>query len=51
MILPGTVAHVAVNKAEEVRAKMEAVVVRYLECNLPRVTISIGVAGISEFWR
>jgi diguanylate cyclase (GGDEF)-like protein len=45
VILPGTVAHVAVNKAEEVRAKIEAVVVRYLDANLPRVTISIGVAA------
>jgi diguanylate cyclase (GGDEF)-like protein len=45
VILPGTVAHVAVNKAEEVRAKIEALVVRYLDANLPRVTISIGVAA------
>jgi diguanylate cyclase (GGDEF)-like protein len=48
VILPGTVAEVAVRKADEVRAKIESLVVRYVDANLPRITISIGVAAFPQ---
>src|SRR5262249_19465307 len=47
-ILPGTAVEAAAQRAEEVRAKIEATVVRYVDGNLPRVTISIGVASFPE---
>ena len=48
VILPGTAAEVAVRKADEVRAKIESLVVRYVDANLPRITISIGVAAFPQ---
>jgi diguanylate cyclase (GGDEF)-like protein len=48
VILPGTVAEVAGRKADDVRAKIEALVVRYVDANLPRITISIGVATFPQ---
>jgi diguanylate cyclase (GGDEF)-like protein len=45
VVLPGAGAEVAMRKAEELRATIEALTVRYLDANLPRVTISIGVAA------
>jgi diguanylate cyclase (GGDEF)-like protein len=48
VILPGTVAEVAVRKADDVRAKIESLVVRYVDANLPRITISIGVAAFPQ---
>jgi diguanylate cyclase (GGDEF)-like protein len=47
-ILPGTTAQAAAHKAEQVRARIEALVVRYLDGNLPRITISIGVATFPQ---
>lgn len=44
ILLPGVGADVAMARAEEMRAAVEAVTVRYGEKNLPRVTISLGVA-------
>ena len=48
VILPGASAEAAVNKAEHIRAKVEGLVVRYLDANLPRITISIGVAAFPQ---
>jgi diguanylate cyclase (GGDEF)-like protein len=48
VILPGAPHEVAMRRAEQLRAKVEALVVRYLEENLPRITISIGVAAFPE---
>jgi diguanylate cyclase (GGDEF)-like protein len=47
-ILPGTPIELAAQRAEEARAKIESVVVRYVDGNLPRVTISIGVASFPQ---
>ena len=44
VILPGSDAAQAVRRAEQLRSRIESLVVRYLEKNLPRVTVSIGVA-------
>jgi diguanylate cyclase (GGDEF)-like protein len=44
VILPGTSLEAAAAKAEQVRASIESLVVRYIDSNLPRITISIGVA-------
>ncbi|MFX5370427.1 diguanylate cyclase, partial [Acinetobacter baumannii] len=35
-------------RAEELRAKIESLTIRYAEGHLPRVTISAGVAGFPE---
>ena len=43
-ILPGVDADAALRRAEQLRSKVEDIVVRYLEKNLPRITVSIGVA-------
>lgn len=45
VILPGAPIEIAVKRAEELREKIEALSVRYLESNLPRITISVGVAA------
>jgi diguanylate cyclase (GGDEF)-like protein len=45
VLLPGATAAVAAKKAEELRSKVESLVVRYVDGNLPRVTISVGVAA------
>lgn len=45
VILPGATQEIAVQKAEDLRRKVEAVTVRYLDGILPRITISIGVAA------
>ncbi|KAB2915521.1 MAG: diguanylate cyclase [Hyphomicrobiaceae bacterium] len=44
VVLPGAGADAAARKAEELRSKVESLVVRYVDGNLPRITISIGVA-------
>src|SRR5216683_1778500 len=44
VLLPGADEGAAALKAEHLRGKIESIVVRYLEKNLPRITISIGVA-------
>ncbi len=38
----------AARRAEQLRSKVEALVVRYVEKSLPRVTVSIGVAAFPE---
>jgi hypothetical protein len=45
VILPGAPIEIAAKRAEELREKIEALTVRYLEGNLPRITISVGVAA------
>ena len=44
VIMPGADAAAALRRAEQLRSKVEDIVVRYLEKNLPRITVSIGVA-------
>jgi diguanylate cyclase (GGDEF)-like protein len=44
VVLPGADADAALRRAEQLRSKIEEIVVRYLEKNLPRITVSIGVA-------
>jgi diguanylate cyclase (GGDEF)-like protein len=44
VILPGADADAGSRRAEQLRSKTEEIVVRYLEKNLPRITVSIGVA-------
>jgi diguanylate cyclase (GGDEF)-like protein len=48
VILPGADADAALRRAEQLRSKVEEIVVRYLEKNLPRITVSIGVAVFPE---
>jgi diguanylate cyclase (GGDEF)-like protein len=48
VMLPGAPIEVAARRAEQLRAKVETLVVRYLEKNLPRITISTGVAAFPE---
>jgi diguanylate cyclase (GGDEF)-like protein len=45
VIVPGASSEDGIRKAENLRAKIEALVVRYLDGNLPRITISVGVAA------
>jgi diguanylate cyclase (GGDEF)-like protein len=45
VIVPGASSEDGIRKAEDLRAKIEALVVRYLDGNLPRITISVGVAA------
>jgi diguanylate cyclase (GGDEF)-like protein len=44
VILPGAEADAAARRAEQFRNKVEGLVVRYLDKNLPGITVSIGVA-------
>ncbi|HEY2539267.1 MAG TPA: sensor domain-containing diguanylate cyclase [Stellaceae bacterium] len=48
VLLPGADIAAAVARAEQLRAKIEGLVVRYVDKNLPRVTVSIGVASFPE---
>jgi diguanylate cyclase (GGDEF)-like protein len=48
VMLPGADLAVAVRRAEQLRSKVEALVVRYVEKNLPRITVSIGVSAFPE---
>jgi diguanylate cyclase (GGDEF)-like protein len=48
VLLPGADADVGMRRAEQLRAKVEALVVRYLEENLPRITISVGVSSFPQ---
>ena len=45
VLLPGATPEAAARRAEELRGKIEALSVRYAEGNLPKVTISVGVAA------
>src|SRR5262249_56588902 len=51
VILPGADGDTAMRRAEELRIKAEGIVVRYLEKNLPRITVSIGVAVFPQAGR
>lgn len=44
VLLPNASASIGQRKAEELRAKIERVTVRYADGDLPRITISVGVA-------
>ena len=48
VILPGSTADVAMKKAEDIRTKIESLVVRYIDANLPRITVSVGVAAFPQ---
>jgi diguanylate cyclase (GGDEF)-like protein len=48
VLLPGADASDAVHRAEQLRSRVEALVVRYLEKSLPTITVSIGVAAFPE---
>ena len=48
VMLPGATAAAAAQKAEELRIRVEALVVRYVDGNLPRITISTGVAAFPD---
>jgi diguanylate cyclase (GGDEF)-like protein len=48
VVLPGAALDAAARRAEELRAKIEALSVRYLDHHLPRITISVGVAAFPE---
>ncbi len=48
VMLPNTRIEEAALRAEEFRARMEQLVIRYADANLPRVTISAGVAAFPE---
>ncbi len=48
VLLPGALPAVAAKRAEDLRAKIEALAVRYAEGILPKVTISIGVASFPD---
>ncbi len=48
VLLPGASPAIAAKRAEEIRAKIEALAVRYAEGTLPKVTVSIGVASFPQ---
>jgi diguanylate cyclase (GGDEF)-like protein len=48
VLLPGASASAAALRAEEARARIEALRVRYADSDLPRITISVGVATYPE---
>lgn len=48
VLLPGASAEVANRRAEMLRAKIQALTVRYLDNNLPNVTVSVGVATFPD---
>ena len=48
VLLPGVDAGTAARRAEQLRSKVEALVVRYIEKSLPCITVSIGVAAFPE---
>jgi diguanylate cyclase (GGDEF)-like protein len=49
VLLPNTSLSAAQQRAEELRTKVERLSVRYANNNLPRITISVGVAAYPEF--
>ncbi|MDI1265752.1 MAG: diguanylate cyclase [bacterium] len=48
VLLPGADIDEAATRAEELRAKIEALTIRYADGQLPRVTISAGIAGFPD---
>ena len=47
-MLPGSSLDDAARRADQLRGKIEALVVRYLDQNLPRITISVGAATFPD---
>lgn len=45
VVLPGASAEIASSRAEELKAKVESLTIRYLGRTLPKTTISVGVAA------
>jgi diguanylate cyclase (GGDEF)-like protein len=48
VLMPGSSAAIAAQRAEQLRARVEGLRVKYAEGDLPRITISIGVAMYPE---
>ncbi len=48
MLLPNASTAIGLKKAEELRAKIERLTVRYADGDLPRITISVGVATFPD---
>jgi diguanylate cyclase (GGDEF)-like protein len=48
VLMPNTGLEQAAKRAEELRAKVEALSIRYADGHLPRVTISVGLAAFPE---
>jgi diguanylate cyclase (GGDEF)-like protein len=48
VILPGATLEIAARRAEAFRRRIESLVVRYAEENLPTITVSIGVAAFPD---
>jgi diguanylate cyclase (GGDEF)-like protein len=48
-LLPGATLQDATARAENLRVAVERITVRYGDDNLPRITISVGVAAFPEF--
>jgi diguanylate cyclase (GGDEF)-like protein len=48
VILPGADLAAAARRAEQLRSQIEALIVRYLDRDLPRITVSIGVATFPQ---
>jgi len=48
VLLPGANADVAARRAEQLRSKVEALIIRYIAKTLPGITVSIGVAAFPE---
>jgi diguanylate cyclase (GGDEF)-like protein len=48
VLLPNASALIGQRKAEELRAKIERLTVRYADGDLPRITISVGVATFPD---
>jgi diguanylate cyclase (GGDEF)-like protein len=48
VLLPGADAEVAARRAEQLRGKVEALIIRYIAKTLPGITVSMGVAAFPE---
>jgi diguanylate cyclase (GGDEF)-like protein len=48
VVMPGAALANGAKRAEDLRAKIEALSVRYLDQNLPKITISVGAAAFPE---
>jgi diguanylate cyclase (GGDEF)-like protein len=48
VVLSGAIPEDAAGKADELRSKVESLVVRYLDRALPRITISVGIATFPD---
>ena len=48
VLLPGANLEAAARRAEEFRSRVEALIVHYLDENLPKITVSVGVAAFPD---